>query len=307
MNNTQARVIDPILSKVVRGFKQTDLVGEKLFPRVYVASYGGKIIQFGKESFRLVNTKRAPGSATARINFGYQGIPYAIVPSSLEAAVPREIMQDASKVPGIDLASRSISVVQSVMALSHEHDCATLATNPANYGGDNKTKFTSSNSWNVSDSDPLRDLKTAKEAIRSATGMRPNRLILSPAALGALQVHPKIIERVKFTNATEVSIEMLKNLTGIREIIEAPAVVDNGSKFGDVWGNHAILAYVSDAQVLSQELPSYGYTYAIEGHPFVEKAYWDENTKSWVYGVSDDCTPVIAGADAGFLFESAGA
>lgn len=306
MNLAQTRVIDPILTKVVRGYQQSGLVGFKLFPRVPVAAYGGKILQFGKESFRLINTKRAPGSATQRVRFGYEGVPYAIAPSALEATVPREQMRDASQVPGIDLASRSIALVQNVMALAHEHECATLATNPQNYGADNKTKFTAANSWFVPDSDPLADIALGKEAIRQSTGMRPNRLVLSPTALSALKQHPKIIERIKYTRADAITVEMLKSLMELDDIVEASAVVATDSKFGDVWGNHAVLAFVSDSPNPSQELPSYGYTYAIEGHPFVEKPYYDESHKSWVYGVSDDCVPVIAGADAGFLFESAG-
>lgn len=307
MNLAQTRVIDPILSKVVRGYQQANMVGIKLFPRVPVVAYGGTTLQFGKESFQLINTARAPGTATKRIQFGYEGKPYAIIPQALEAVVPRESLRDASQVPGINLATRSIALVQNVMALGHEHKSAMLATDPSNYGSDNKTKFTSSNSWKTPDSDPLKDIANAKEAIRQATGMQPNRLVVSPTVLSALKQHPKIIERIKYTRADSVSIEMLKTLLELSDIVEAPAVVANGDKFGDVWGNHAVLAFVSDSPSPSHELPSYGYTYVIEGHPVVEKPYWDENTKSWVYGVSDDCVPVIAGADAGFLFESVGA
>lgn len=307
MNLAQTRVIDPILTKIARGYQQAGMVANKLFPRVPVVAYGGQILQFGKESFQLVNTARAPGTATKRIRFGYEGKPYAVVPQALEAVVPRESLHDAAQVPGINLATRSIAVVQNVMVLGHEHKSAMLATDPSNYSNDNKTKFTASNSWKTPDSDPLKDIANAKGAIRGATGMQPNRLVVSPAALSALKQHPKIIERIKYTRADSVSIEMLKTLLELHDIVEAPAVFADGDKFGDVWGNHAVLAFVSDSPSPSRELPSYGYTYVIEGHPLIEKPYWDESTKSWVYGVSDDCTPVIAGADAGFLFESVGA
>ena len=54
------------------------------------------------------------------------------------------------------------------------------------------------------------------------------------------------------------------------------------------------------------EEPSYGYGYRITGMPLVEKPYWDNNAKSWIYGVSNDCTPVLSGMTAGFLVQGAG-
>lgn len=70
-----------------------------------------------------------------------------------------------------------------------------------------------------------------------------------------------------------------------------------------------ILAYVApdggDAGANAEE-PSYAYTYAIEGMPSVENPYWDENSKSWIYGVSADEQPVLSGMTAGYLIKDAG-
>ena len=101
MTPGQVRVVDPILSEHARGYRQAQLVATALFPFADVAAYGGQVIEFGKESFKIYNAKRAPGANTKRIRFGYEGKPYAIVPSALEAPVPREHMRDASQVPGI--------------------------------------------------------------------------------------------------------------------------------------------------------------------------------------------------------------
>jgi hypothetical protein len=50
--------------------------------------------------------------------------------------------------------------------------------------------------------------------------------------------------------------------------------------------------------------PSYGYTYRLRGNPAVESAYQDRNAKSWIYPVTDELSPVIAGALSGYLFSS---
>ncbi|MCB2085052.1 MAG: hypothetical protein KDE07_01220 [Sphingomonadaceae bacterium] len=52
-------------------------------------------------------------------------------------------------------------------------------------------------------------------------------------------------------------------------------------------------------------LPSYGYTYRLSGHPFVEAVAWDNDTRSWTNNVIDEQAPEIVGADAGYLIQGA--
>lgn len=308
MNSRQARVVDPILSTHARGYRQAGLIGRRLFPIAPVGTYGGQVIEFGKEAFRLLNTKRAPGAATKRVDFGYAGKPYAIVPSGLEAKVPRELMVDASQVPGIDLATRSLNLVLRVTSLSHEAECAQIALNAANYDNDHKVKLAGADRWTSPDSDPTGDVEMAKEAIADSIGLEPNRLMISRKALAAAKAHPKIIERFKYTSAQAITIQMLQQIWDIEEIVvgSARAVVGANDAFKDVWGTAVWLGYVSSNEVANAEEPGFGYTYQIEGHPAVEEPYWDNNAKSWIYGVSDDNAPVLSGMAAGYLIEDAG-
>ncbi|MGX9692929.1 major capsid protein [Achromobacter anxifer] len=309
MNSRQARVVDPILSTHALGYRQAGLIGRRLFPIAPVGTYGGQVIEFGKESFRLLNTKRAPGAATRRVDFGYAGKPYVIVPSGLEAKVPRELMRDASQVPGIDLATRAVNLVLRVTSLSHEAECAQIALNAANYDNDHKVKLAGADRWTSPDSDPTGDVEVAKEAIANSIGLEPNRLMISRKALAAARAHPKIIERFKYTSAQAITIQMLQQLWDIEEIVvgNARAVTGANDAFTDVWRTAVWLGYVSGNEIANAEEPSFGYTYRIEGHPAVEAPYWDDNAKSWIYGVSDDNAPVLSGMAAGYLIEDAGA
>lgn len=306
----QARVVDPILSEHARGYRQNALVATSLFPIAYVPSYGGNVIEFGKESFRLYNSKRAPGAATKRIRFGYQGRPYAIVPSALEATVPRELGVDAAAVPGINLASRAVNLVLRAMLLEHEYDSAVLARAAANYDNDHKVALTSTDRWTHSSSTPIADVEAGKEAIRSTIGVYPNTMVLSPRAKSALCSHPDLIGATANNGVRVVTMETLKAVFGIENIVVGAATsADASDALSDVWGNDVVLAYVaagSGAEANNEE-PSYGYTYAIQGMPLVEVPYWENNTKSWVYGVSNDMTPVLSGMTAGYLIQDAGA
>lgn len=308
----QARIVDPVLSEHARGYRQGGLIGRSLFPLAPVPMYAGKIIQFGKEAFRLVNTARAPGTATKRIQFGYQGEPYAIVPSSLEASVPRELMRDASAVPGIDLGTRAINTVLRVMMLGHENTCAVVARNTANYDVNHQLALSGTSVWSSSTSTPSANIASGRQAIRQSIGVYPNTCMLSAKAAKNLEFHPEIIDRIKYTGRDSVTPELLAKLWSIDNVVIGAAMTADPvtDVFGDVWGPDVVLAYVApsgggDASANAEE-PSYGYTYLIEGMPLVEAPYWDPNTKSWVYGVSFDQTPVLSGMQGGFLITGAG-
>ena len=69
---------------MAQGYKQADLVGGALFPQVPVGLRAGKIVTFGKEDFMLYNTRRAPGENTKRVQFGFEGKPFALKNEALE-------------------------------------------------------------------------------------------------------------------------------------------------------------------------------------------------------------------------------
>lgn len=85
LNMARSRVVDPVLSTHVRGYRQASLVGHLLFPTVEVDVAAGKVIEFGKEDFMLYNARRAAGAATKRIEFGYEGKPFALCRTALKA------------------------------------------------------------------------------------------------------------------------------------------------------------------------------------------------------------------------------
>lgn len=311
MSLKQFRVVEPILSQHARGYRQRELVAATLFPIAFVDAYGGTRIEFGKESFRKVNTKRAPGGTVKRVQFGYMGAQYTIVPSDLAAVVPYERVKDA-QVPGINLARRSAEGTLKILQLEHEADAAALATNPANYGVNNKLTLVGTARWTDPDSDPIIDIENAKDQIAGQTGMDPNTLILSRKAASALRRHPKVLARLASNVTQVVSIEQLSVILDIPTIRVAGAVYADGANddLNPVWGADAVLAYVAqgsgDVNEVDQDQPSYGQTYVIEGHPVIYEPRRDDDTRSFVYDVSFHQTPLITGALAGFLFKDAG-
>lgn len=308
LTNSQARVIDPILSEVARGYQQANLVGMSLFPRVPVIARGGKIITFGKEAFmQYANMKRAPGQNTRRIQFGYSGASYSLDDFSLEGQVPTETEQEAAAVPGIDVAQRTVNGVQDIIANRLEIAQATLATTAGNYAAGNKVTLSGTGQWSdLVNSDPVKDIEAAKEAIRKQTGKRPNIVTMGAAVFAQVKQTAAVKDRIKYTGRDIATTELLASLFGVAQVVVGDAVqaADDGT-FSDIWGKFVVVAYTPTASLAAQGTPSYGYTYQLSSMPMAEEPYYDRNAKSWIYPVTDVCAPVIAGAESGYLISAA--
>lgn len=305
---SQARVVDPVLTAVAQGYKHAERVGHTLFPTVPVEVRGGTVLEFGRESFRLYMSRRAPGAPVLHIDFGYKGRKFELVQDALKAKVPREILDDARAVPGVDMQARAINVCMNSLTLTVEAEQAKLATDPLNYTDDRKVMLAGDMKWSAPDSDPVEDVATAKETIRMSCGVDPNRMVISSSIFRALKNHPKIIDRFKYTSSDSITAAMLANYFDLDMLKVGKAVALDGAAavdapFMDVWGNSAVLAYVP-AAAMGPEEPSFGYTYTLRGHPFVEPGAYDANVYSWLYGVTYERLPVLTGIAAGFLFQN---
>jgi hypothetical protein len=308
MTPAQARVVDSVLSTVAQGYKNSDMVGMKLFPYVPVGQRGGKIIQFGREAFKLYATGRAPGTNTKRVQYGYAGLPYALEQHALEALVPFENMDEAAVSPGIDLASGSISLIQDIIALRLEKAQADLATNAASYASANKVTLAGTSQWSdySGTSNPTKDVEAGKEAVRQKIGKRANIAVLGPTVFAAVKQHPTIVDRIKYTGRDIATVELLASLWGLKEVVVGDAVYDTDAGVQtDVWGKFVVLGYTETAGLADKGRPSYGYTYRLGGYPIVEQSYVDRNAKSHIYPVTDEVAPVVAGIDAGYLISAA--
>lgn len=309
MSNSQARVVDPVLTSAAQGFKNAAFVGGILFPKVPVAQRAGKIVAFGKEDFMLYSTGRSPGSNTKRVSFGYAGAPYALESHSLEGQLPVETLQEAQAVPGIDMSMTTVNKTQNIIALRLEKQQADTARTAATYAAANKITLAGTSQWSdltSGISDPVKVIEDGKEAVRAKVGKRPNVAVIGAKVFAYLKQHPKIVDRIKYTGRDIATPELLASLFGLEQVVIGDSVYsDDAGVFSDVWGKDVVLAYVEIGTIADQGKPSYGYTYQLGGYPVVEEPYYDRNTKSWIYPVTDEVAPVIAGVDAGYLITNA--
>lgn len=310
---SQARAgINPVLTRIAQGLAQTDLIGYNLFPQVDVPERAGKIIEFGRESFmEYQGLARSPGGKTGRVQVGYAGKDYALVDYSFEGALPIEIRQeqmDPAKGFTIDGAQLAISAATDILALRLEIAQATLAQDANQYDASNKVTLSGTSQWSdfTGTSNPIKVVETAKEAIRAATGRRPNIGVMGAQVFAQVKQHPIVVDRMKYTGRDVATEEILASLFGLQRVVVGESIKANDAGvISDVWGKNMILAYTETAGIPQRGRPTFGYTYNLAGYPVAENAYYGNNEKTWYFPVSRAEAPVIAAKGAGYLIQNA--
>ncbi len=314
MSPGETRIIDPILTTQARGWRTPDImrVGSVLFPRASIPKRGANIVKFGKEAFRKYNSIRSGSENIKRVRVGYTADTVSLVEHALEGVVTRKQLDESAGIPAANLGMRAINVPLDAIAREIEIEQATIAQSTANYDSNHKLALTGTDRWDdYTNSDPGVDVDAAHQAIRATTGRRGNVLVVGPLVKDVLVRHPKIVGHFYTgaqAGAQEVTDEQLARYFKVRQVYSGdevwlPETSTDSDPFTDVWGKNAVLAYVpsvsGDGDI---EVPSYGYSYFLEGYPLVEQAYYENNITSWVYPVFDEVKPVLTGMGAGFLF-----
>ena len=304
---------NPILTSLLLGLGQGNFVAEKLFPRLPQALSSVTLAQLGDERLRRYNLRRAPGAATKRINIKYDGKTYAVDQYSVEVPLPRELLREADESRKLnvgnylDVSRIAMATANDVLALDYEIEVAQLATNAASYAAGNTLALAGGTKWSAATGTPVTDIRAAADVVRKKIGKRPNTLLLSADALTALCTNPEVKGYLPSTAMGPASIDQLKSILNVAAIEVGDAVWINDADVGaDVWGNNAVLAYVprigGGGADLSLAEPGLGFTNVLEGHPFAETPYYDNGSKSWVYGATYERRPNVAYNQAGFLF-----
>lgn len=305
---------NPILTNLLLGMGQGTYIAEKLFPRLPQALSSVTLAQGGDERLRRYNLRRAPGGPTKRVNIKFEGKVYSVEQYAVDVPMPRELLREADESRKLnvgnylDVSRIAMTTANDILALDYELDVAALATSAGTYAAGHVLALAGGTKWSSPTGTPVTDIRAAGDVIRKKIGKRPNKLTLSADAESALVTNAEVRSYLPSTQMGPATHDQLKTILRVDEIVVGDAVwIDETDTGRDVWGNNAMLAYVpkiggNGSADISLAEPAFGFTNVIEGHPFSETPYYDNNTKSWVYGATYERRPNVAYNTAAFLF-----
>jgi len=300
--------IDPVLTNVAISYKFPENAGFALFPVIPHERSDGKIANFGKESFRLVDANRAMGANTKRVSYAVEYVPVSLDRKSLASGVDRDEYSEAVDpvAKKLLLQKSRVNMLMGQMGIEIENMQSALAQNPAKYPEDHKLQLDGTTNKKISnpDSDPIGYFDEAKETIRESIGLEPNTCLISANVWTKLKRHPKMLAQVPVSKVQTLTTETLQEILEIPNIVIARSVYSpNGKVFKDIWSKTIILAYVPENPESTEE-PAFGYSPRKPDYPFIESWYEDDSTSD-IVRVEDYIGVHFACSEAGYLIYDA--
>jgi hypothetical protein len=306
------RLVDPVLTELSLGYTNAEMVGPWLFPIAEMEKEGGKIPQFTREAFRIHNTQRALRAKSNRISpETIEGIDVVLEEHDLE--YPIDYREDADS--AFALQEHATEVVTEGIQLRREKFCADIAQNPASYPAGNKIALGGSSQFTDKSSDPIGVIEDGKDAIRGRIGKRPNTMVIGAQTRKALRNHPQIIERIKYSMKGVITLDLMREIFEVENIVCGEAVYSSEfDEFDDLWTDNIILAYVKPMKMATPQAgrsarnyrdPSFGYTLRKKGQPMIDR--YTEGGKLELVRNTDIFKVQLVGADAGYLISNTNA
>jgi len=280
-------------------------VASKLFPTAPVEREAGKFwtLDTARNKFRRAETLRAPRAPAKQVEWATGTDTYQAEEHLLEAVVDDRERDNAE---GLDPDLEAQEAATEGVLLGREKEAADIATATATYPAGNVLTLAVNDRWSDAASNPMEDVITIREAIRSQTGKVPNAAIFPGAVVAKLGIHQKVIDRMGVNGLRVVTADMISALFEIPNVyiangIENTAAEGQTAVLADLWGKHVVLAYVAPRP--GRRTLSFGYTFRVGG--WRADSYRDEPRKSDVFRAGEIRAIKVVASGAGGLIRDA--
>lgn len=207
MSNRAAGSMNPHLTNYAQGLavQRTSALAEFIAPSVPVVATIGQFKKWDDHNqFQVVNTLRAVGGAARRLEFAGSDPSYNCKPNALEATIDDSERDSAGDDQSLLEQSKTATLVGSG-TVSHEDAVLTVIKAGV-------TAVAGRGQFSNLDIDPIDQIDEQIEAIATATGMMPNRIVLGLGAWRKLRAHPKVKGRTGGVKVAGISLQDFASL-----------------------------------------------------------------------------------------------
>lgn len=276
--------IDPVLTNLSQKWTNNsdDFIAEKLFPVIDVPKPTGIYWAYNKDNLRAGGTNidlRTGRSKTSEVTFGKDPKNFGpLLEHALKDFISKDELQFVDS--PLDIETDTVDNLNEVMTLAQEISLANMLRNTSIITN-NVTLSGTSQFSDYTNSDPFATIKARVIAQRNAAFKQPNTIAFGWDVWLQLVDHPKILERIKYTQTgvvTPADIVKLFAPYGITQVFIGGAMYDSTTEGQtgtptSVWGKDIIIGYVTGSPSL--RTVNGGYTLRLRDGKYVDK--WDES------------------------------
>jgi hypothetical protein len=274
-----------IVTRAVNGYVQADLIADKILPTVPVNNSSVDIYEFGSEHMKRYETARPLKSDIQTADTDdWTKTTVDLVEHAFGFDLDEKEIRNGGKMMNV-LREYGRRAMKSLM-LDKEIRAAELVFSDSTYT--NKVTLSGTNQWSdVDDSNPIGNINTAISTVRGSVGADPNTIVLGDAVFKALKNNDQIKEMIKYVGKV-LTPDILAGLLGIENVIIGKSVYSNDGTLTDVWGKHALVAYIPKSPAI--EVPALGYTYELQN-----------STKGYLYDANNSGKVKTVAASSEYL------
>lgn len=248
----------------------TDFIADKVFPIVPVAKQSDRYFVYTIDDwFRDEAQERAPSTESAGGGWSIDNTPtYYCRIYAFHKDIDDDIRANADE--PIDLDRDATTFVTQKLLIKRETIWATNYFRPGVWGT-TKVGGVDFAKWSdYTNSTPIEDIGQGIIDIARRTGFKPNVLVLSPDVFNVLKSHPKVLDRIKYTQKAVITEDILAGLLGVDRVLVPWAVVNTAAEGATkdmqfIFSNGALLVYANPTPSILK--PSGGYIFVWTGLP----------------------------------------
>jgi len=269
---------DPILTEFAQRFENSDFVSSLLLPEVKVSKQTGKYPVYGNEHMRIHDTKRPLKSPVKEMQLDDITLKDFILDSyGLEVSL--DYLESEYAADFIDLERFAAEIVMSSIKLTQEYEAIQLLTSASTYSNDHFEALTTGEYFDDDNSDPISILRDAMETVRKKINRKPNVIVFGQSTFNALQVHPKVVELIKYSQSAIITEDIISAILSTKD---NPVTIKIGSGMYedkaagtnvDLWGDVAVMAYnpkIGGSRTVYDQ--SFGKTFIQKGYPWAARS-----------------------------------
>jgi len=301
------RPVDPVLTDLSIGFRNDRFLWDKIAPVKETPLQTGTIPTYTRDFWfrRQEGAERAPESPYTRVGYGVSTATYTAIEYGFEKLVD-DVVRSASQLPD-NLDALATAFVTNLLQLELEKLAAAEFFAASKWGTD--TTLSGVNQWSdFANSDPIKDVDTAKRTIRRATGAT-NMFKGFIGALGweKLKEHPLILDKYKHTQVGVMTEALVAGVLGLDELVVGDSV-ENTAKEGatyigaDIWTDNIIIAVTNNPGLM---VPNGGVSFVWNERgnvPWAVESYREEEKRSDVVRAFTHYVAKVVSSEHGYRY-----
>lgn len=318
--NIKEAIIAGPLANVSVAYRNMDYIADRVFPILDGADPKAKITKYLKGAwFRDEAGIRAAGTEARRGGYPISTVSIATDEYAFAKEVTDEDRRFSSSqgAPVVQPEQDAIEFATDKVDLKKERRVASAITGQTwvdgNAGGEDAEGL-----WSPSDTTNtfLADITTGKKAIKAATGLIANTLVIDYATYMALKECAAILDKIKYTQRGVLTVDLLAAIAELDEVLIGSAIYSDaeetaaGDDFNavDIWTVTAtkgmgFLFYKPRRIGLKSVTAGLQVRIAYENGLPRRTSTWREPAKHQdVYEVAEETDITVVAADAGYLW-----